>query len=105
MLFRSEVTWEAELAPFGLEDPQRRHISRMVLGASLEPGARLECLARYDEEDRWERLAAVFGTEAGSLRLPLRPRRCDHIRLKLRGAGNARVFSIAKYYEKGSDCP
>ena len=100
-----EVTWEAELAPFGLEDPQRRHISRMVLGASLEPGARLECLARYDEEDRWERLAAVFGTEAGSLRLPLRPRRCDHIRLKLRGAGNARVFSIAKYYEKGSDCP
>ena len=101
----AEVTWEAELAPFGLEDPQRRHISRMVLGASLEPGARLECLARYDEEDRWESLAAVFGTEAGKVRIPLRPRRCDHMRLKFRGAGNAKIYSIAKYFEKGSDCP
>ena len=100
-----EVTWEAELAPFGLEDPGRRHISRMVLGVSLESGARLECLARYDEEEHWQSLAAVFGTEAGSLRLPLRPRRCDHMRLRFRGAGNAKIYSITKYYEKGSDCP
>jgi len=100
-----EVTWEAELAPFGLEEPEHRHISRLVLGLTLEPGARLECLARYDGDERWERLAAVFGTDTGSLRLPLRPRRCDRMTLKFRGAGNARIYSIAKYYEKGSDCP
>ena len=101
----AEVTWEAELAPFGLEGPERRHISRMVLGLTLEPGARLECLARYDGEERWESLAAVFGTDTGSLRIPLRPRRCDHMVLKFRGAGNARIYSITKYFEKGSDCP
>ncbi|MBQ3487686.1 MAG: hypothetical protein IJA71_05290 [Clostridia bacterium] len=100
-----DVVWEGELAPFGLEEPERRHISRIVLGLSLEPGARLECLARYDGEDRWQTLAAVFGSEAGSLRLPLRPRRCDRMALKLRGTGNAEIFSITKYYEKGSDCP
>ena len=99
------VAWEAELAPFGLEEPEHRHISRIVLGLSLEPGARLECLARYDGEDRWQTLAAVFGTEPGSLRLPLRPRRCDHLALKFRGTGSGKIFSIAKYYEKGSDCP
>lgn len=100
----AEVTWEAELAPFGLEAPERRHISRLVLGASLEPGSRLECLARYDGEDHWQTLAAVFGTESGSLRLPLRPRRCDHMVLKFRGTGNGNVFAVTKYYEKGSDC-
>ena len=100
-----EVHWEAELAPFGPEEPERRHISRIVLGLTPEPGARVECLARYDGEDRWQSLGTVFGTERGSLRLPLRPRRCGRMVLKLRGTGDAGIFSVTKYFEKGSDCP
>lgn len=65
----------------------------------------MECLARYDGEERWEQLAAVFGTETGNLRIPLRPRRCDRMQLKFRGAGKIRIYSITKYFEKGSDCP
>ena len=102
---REEVGWEAELAPFGLEDPEQKHIARLVLRLTLDAGSRLTCEARYDGQDRWETLCMVFGTELRSLRLPLRPRRCDHMTLRLRGTGPVKIYSIAKIYEKGSDCP
>lgn len=98
-----EVKWEAEFAPFGLEDVQHKHISRLVLRLSMEKGSRMECLARYDDEDTWHSLCMIFGTDLRSLRLPLRPRRCDHMVLKLRGAGNVKLYSVARIYEKGSD--
>lgn len=101
---QEEVSWEAELSPFGLEDPERKHIARLVLRLSLEAGSRLTCEARYDAEDRWTTLCVVFGTDLRSLRLPLRPRRCDHMTLRLRGTGPVKIYSIAKIYEKGSDC-
>ena len=39
----------------------------------------------------------------GSVALPIRPRRCDHLRLRLTGTGEMRLFSIARVLEKGSD--
>lgn len=102
---QEQVSWEGELAPFGLEDPMQKHISRLVLRVSLEPGSRLECLAKYDGEDRWHSLCHIFGRDLRSLRLPLRPRRCDRMVLRLRGTGPVKLWSVAKIYEKGSDCP
>jgi len=99
-----EVSWTAQLGPFGLEEPEQKHISRLVLRLTLDAGSRLECLARYDDEEQWQRLCMVFGTELRSLRLPLRPRRCDHMTLRLTGTGPVKIYSIAKIYEKGSDC-
>lgn len=99
-----EVKWEAELAPFGLEDSRQKQISRLVLRLSMEKDARLECLARYDDEEVWHSLCMIFGTDLRSFRLPLRPRRCDHMRLRFRGTGPVKIYSVAQVYEKGSDC-
>lgn len=97
------VCWEARLGEFGLEGPEQKHISRIILRLSLEEGSRLACLARYDGEEDWHTLCMVFGTQLRSLRLPLRPRRCDHMTLRLRGEGPVKIYSITKVYEKGSD--
>ena len=37
--------------------------------------------------------------------LPVRPRRCDHLRLRLEGEGELRLFSITRTLRKGSDLP
>ena len=86
-----------------LPEANNANISRLVLRLSMEKGSRMECLARYDDEDTWHSLCMIFGTDLRSLRLPLRPRRCDHMVLKLRGAGNVKLYSVARIYEKGSD--
>jgi len=97
------VKWMAETADLGLASPDQKYISRLTLRLTLEPDSRLECFAQYDGEQTWERLCVVFGTSLRSIRLPLRPRRCDHLRLRLEGTGPARLYSIAKTIEKGSD--
>ena len=35
--------------------------------------------------------------------MPVIPRRCDHVQLKLSGKGEMRLFSIARILELGSD--
>ena len=38
-----------------------------------------------------------------SISVPIRPRRCDHLRLRVVGEGEAKIYSIAKVVEEGSD--
>ena len=51
------------------------------------------------------KLGQVYGTELRSFSLPVRPRRCDQLRLKLQGTGMCKLYSITKTLEKGSELP
>ena len=97
------VSWMAETGELGMDASRREYISRLNLRVSLERGSELECLIEYDGSGQWESLCRVFGTELRSLRIPLRLRRCDHMRLRLRGTGGAKLYAITKVLEKGSD--
>ena len=99
------VSWMVQTGDLGLESPEQKYISRLTLRLSLEPGATLEVYAQYDREQRWVRLGQVCGTDLRSFSLPVRPRRCDQLRLKLQGTGMCKVYSITKTLEKGSELP
>jgi hypothetical protein len=38
-----------------------------------------------------------------TITVPVIPRRCDHLRLKLTGTGDVKIYSIARILELGSD--
>ena len=63
----------------------------------------MELWVRYDEEARWRRLACLQGRPLGSVTLPAPVRRCDHLRLRLTGRGEMRLYSLTKTMEQGSD--
>ena len=42
-------------------------------------------------------------TKLRSFSVPLRPRRCDHFRLRIVGEGDAKIYSISKTIEQGGD--
>ena len=69
---------------------------------SLEGGS-LTVWLEYDSSGNWEEQETVSFSGTGSVALPIRPRRCDHLRLRLTGTGEMRLFSIARVLEKGSD--
>jgi hypothetical protein len=48
-------------------------------------------------------LGTITGTDLRSFSIPVRPRRCDHLRLRFEGEGKAMVFSLTKTYTHGSD--
>lgn len=97
------VHWMAETGVIGVDMPDKKYLSRLVVRLSMEVGSRVYFAAQYDSCGPWEPLGAVTGKTLRSFNLPLRPRRCDHLRLRITGDGVSHIYSIAKTIEQGSD--
>ena len=63
----------------------------------------MELWLRYDSAGDWVRAAALELQKAGSLTLPIRPRRCDHAQLRITGSGPFRLYALTQLVERGSD--
>ena len=97
------IKWDAVTGVIGTDSPDKKYISRMDVRMSLEVGARVAFYAEYDSSGEWEYLFTMTGTKLGSFAVPIRPKRCDHMRIKIIGHGEARIYSICKTIEQGSD--
>ena len=69
----------------------------------MDEGTKLRLYIRYDSEGFWEESGVIFEHITGTVTVPVRPRRCDHLQIKLQGTGNIRIFSLARILEVGSD--
>lgn len=97
------VEWMAETGDIGLSSPDTKYISRLTVRMSMEYGAEVRFFAQYDCEGGWEQLCTLTGEHLRSFSLPLRPRRCDHMRLRMEGSGTVKIYSITKTIEGGSE--
>lgn len=97
------VEWEAVTGIIGTDSPDKKYISRIDMRLLIEPGAQVKIYAEYDSSGSFEHLFNMTGTDIRSFSAPIRPRRCDHMRLKISGIGVAKIFSICKSIEWGSD--
>ena len=98
-----KVQWMAQTGPIGTSMPDMKYVSRLLVRMSLDIGTRVQILVQYDSMGSWEHLGQLNGTSMRSFVIPLRPRRCDHFRLRIKGEGDARIYSITKTIEQGSD--
>ena len=99
----SVVKWMAETGVIGTDSPDKKYISRLDVRMSLEIGSRVFFYIQYDSGEEWEHLFTMTGTRLGSFAVPIRPIRCDHLRLRIEGEGPAKIYSICKTIEQGSD--
>lgn len=97
------VRWMAETGELGVSSPDMKYISRITLRMSMEVGAKLDIYAQYDLSDEWAHVCHIRGTSLRSFSIPIRPRRCDFMRLKFEGEGMAKIYSMTKTIEQGSD--
>ncbi len=80
-----------------------QRLRSLALRYGLKGWAMVE--AEYDSQGHWHCLGYLKDTGLGWRHLPLRPRRCDHLRLRIRGRGQLKLHSLVKTLEKGSDLP
>lgn len=97
------IKWEAVTGIIGTNSPDKKYISRMDVRMSLEVGAKVSFFIEYDSSGEWEYLFAMDGVKLQTFAVPIKPQRCDHMRLKIIGNGDAKIFSICKTIEQGSD--
>ena len=97
------VSWMAETGIIGASMPERKYLAKLNIRMVLEFGSTATILAQYDSVGPWENLGTLTGTDLRSFTIPVRPRRCDHLRLRIEAEGKGMVFSITKTFAYGSD--
>lgn len=99
----SEVEWMVETGELGVTSPDMKYVSRITLRMMLEVGSVMDIYAQYDFSEEWLHLGHFRGTDLRSFFLPIRPRRCDFMRLKIEAKGMGKIYSMTKTIEQGSD--
>ena len=97
------VEWMAETGPLVTSSPDKKYISRLNVRMSLAIGSVVHFYIQYDSSGEWYHASTMTGTVLRPFSVPVRPRRCDHFKLRIVGKGEAKIHSITKTIEQGSD--
>ncbi len=103
VLETADIAWMAETGVIGTDSPDKKYISRLDVRMSLKVGTRVYFYIEYDSTGKWEHLFTMTGMTLQSFTVPIRPKRCDHMRIRIEGNGEAKIYSIAKTIEQGSE--
>lgn len=102
------VEWMLETGDIGLTYadspiPDEKYVSRLLIRMAMTDGSRADIYTKYDSIGEWKHVTALTGRRLKSYNVPIRPHRCDHMRIKITGKGDVRIQSITKTFEQGSD--
>lgn len=97
-----DIAWYAESGEIGFAYPGNKYLSRFLFRAELEKDASVEMFVSYDGGP-WTPKGSERRQGLRSFVLPVAPRRCDNMKIKLAGKGGMTLYSVSKIFEKGSD--
>lgn len=107
------VAWWAETGLQGWEQYSSRvmgaadskYISKYQIRAALPVGSRLKCLIQYDGKRGWQEKLNMENAWSGrrTVNMPVYPRRCDHLKMRLEGTGEIMLYSITRSISSGGD--
>ena len=97
------VTWYAETGMIGYETAEKKYLSRFNLRMKLPRGSKLDLYMEYDSSGIWKHCGHIEGRGTRTFLLPVRPARCDHLRFRIEGKGEIKLYSLAVIREEGSD--
>jgi hypothetical protein len=100
---KGKVRWYAETGLFGMESPDRKYVTRLVVKLKPDAGSSVRVSIQYNSTGVWKQLYAKEGTGMVTVSVPVLPAPCDHFRLRLEGTGGCEVNSITKTVRDGGE--
>lgn len=105
-----ENDWFFETGELGLKSNTagayfdvKKYISQILVRLRLLSDHKADFFIMYDSNGDWEHVYTADGGKLQTYTVPIRPKRCDHFRLRVEGRGEAEFYSIVKYIEQGSE--
>ena len=89
------VSFELVSGNIGLDGPEELYLSRLTLRLEAEVKSRIEVAVSYDS-GAWETLAQLTADGRRCFDVPLVPRRCGSLRLRLKGRGQLTLRSLTR---------
>lgn len=97
------VDWMCETGDIGLDISENKYITVLLVRLVIEAKSNLIIYLQYDSSDIWEEVININSTTKRSINIPIRTKRCDHMRIKFAGKGKCKIYSLTKTIEIGSD--
>lgn len=98
-----KIEWMIESGDIGLDSPDAKYISRMQLRMSVDERALVCVDVQFDSEDDWREMYRINPSTKRSYTIPIVPKRCDHMRIRLRGYGKCVLYTVTRNVEAGGD--
>lgn len=97
------VEWMVESGDIGIDSPDNKYISKLQFRLEVSDTSLVRVELQYDHDGVWVESARINMTERKSFTLPVIPRRCDTLKIRLSGWGDFKLYSIAYTIGQGSD--
>lgn len=98
-----DLNWSAEFGLFGTDYRGKKYLSRFDIRMYVPENTVAHMWIQYDSDGVWRPRGEIRGNRLRSFVLPVVPVRCDHLRVKLTGTGDMRIYSIARIMEDAQD--
>lgn len=102
------VKFLAESGDLGLSLSDEKTVTDITIRMKLDEGtairdaAYVKVYTSYDGGE-YQCEGEFYGSKLQSYDIPIKPKRCDYMRIKLEGEGNVEIYSIAKTITQGSN--
>ena len=99
-----QVEWFMQTGDIGLDSPDNKYVSKLQIRLEADFKSSLMISVQYDQDyNSWEEKYRINATRKRSFVVPIIPRRCDTMRIRISGRGNFTIYSITKTIEQGSE--
>ena len=96
--------WMAEFADFDEGSPEAKGAGKLQLRIELAENAWARAELKFDSIGEWTQAGKEMRADRKrTFLLPIVPRRADHYRLRIRGAGGCTIHSVARQLYVGSE--
>jgi len=95
--------WLVETGDIGSGIPDRKYISKIQLRLEVGENAMARISVRYDHREAWQEMYRINPGVKKAYTVPMIPRRCDTVRIRLEGYGDVTIYSLTKTIEGGSE--
>jgi hypothetical protein len=105
-----EIEWYVESGDIGLDLPEHKYISRVMIRLYIEPTAgvgeeepehTINVDFLYDSGIVWDEHEIRVYATLRTVTINVVPRRCDHMRIKISGTGACKIYSRTITIEGG----
>lgn len=99
-----DVCWYAETGDVGLGSPYQKYFRRILIRMDMDVGARVTVELQCDSGD-WQTAMDFTAANKRSVQMPIVTPRCDHMRMRISGVGNAKIYSVSYETETVGERP
>lgn len=99
-----DFDWMMQTGEIGYGSPFKKQLIKMTIRLKMGIKSYANIDIQYDNDGNWIRCSELRPTgRVGSIAVPISPCRCDYFTIRIKGHGDIKLVSVAKFYEEGSD--